>query len=171
MIPVRPMQYDCERVQGAPQQPAKPGPRAIGWIAALLAVAAIGILVQAQPARTQAPACPPGGDCPCTWSGWLDRDDPSGVGDFETLVDFAKEKKAPCLRPTAVQCRYKEDKKQWGHQTLPLGPAPTPVGYTCTVSGPGAGGVCQNAKTKPPATKTNPVTCRDSEVRFCCPKD
>src|SRR5438128_1451801 len=120
--------------------------------------------VQAQPAGV----CPPGADCPCTWTKWLDRDDPSGVGDFEDLVNLVSQ---ACKRPTAIQCRDKKTQKLWGWQTLPNSPVNTAgPGYSCLASGSSAGGICQNAKTRPPGTQSNP-TCMDSEVRFCCAKD
>jgi Mucin-2 protein WxxW repeating region len=138
------------------------------WL--LVAIGAICLIGPAQTARAQGAVCPPGGDCPCTWSAWLDRDDPTGVGDFEDLTSLIKEKKATCARPTAVQCRYKGG-QVWGSQTLPLGPVNTAgAGYTCLVSGSSAGAICVNAKTKPPGTESKP-TCKDSEVRFCCAKD
>jgi hypothetical protein len=138
------------------------------WL--FVAMGAICVIGSAQTVNAQAAACPPGQDCPCTWTAWFDRDDPSGVGDFEDLTNLIKEKKPICARPTAVQCRYKGG-AVWGHQTLPLGPTNTAgAGYQCLVSGPGAGAICQNAQTKPPGTQSNP-TCKDSEVRFCCAKE
>ena len=152
---------------GMLKAPAKYARDIAGGIGALVIVTAISVFMQAQPARTQAaPACPPGQDCPCTWSQWLDRDDPGGVGDFETLVDLVKENKIKCKRPLAVQCRYKGG-ALWGSQVGSYPPQPTPAGYTCLASGPSAGGICANAKTKPAPTKPNTVTCKDLEVRFC----
>jgi hypothetical protein len=123
--------------------------------------------VQAQ----QAAACPPGGECPCTWTKWLDRDDPSGVGDFEDLVNLVSQ---ACKLPLAIQCRYKGDTTaagMWGHQYGSNTPVNTAgAGYTCLSSGPSAGGICTNAKTKPPGTQAKP-TCKDSEVRFCCARE
>lgn len=148
---------------GMSKMPAKYAWDIAGGIGALIIVTAIGVFLQAQPAQTQAAACPPGQDCPCTWSPWLDRDDPGGAGDFETLVDLVKEGKIKCKRPLAVQCRYKGG-ALWGSQVASYTLPPTPpTGYTCLSSGPSAGGICQNAKTMPKGTK-----CKDSEVRFCC---
>jgi hypothetical protein len=139
------------------------------WL--LIAIGGLFLIGPAQTVQAQAPACPPGGDCPCTWTAWLDRDDPSGVGDFEDLASLIKEKKPVCARPTAIQCRDKKSQKVWGSQTLPLGPTNSAgAGYTCLVSGPSAGGICTNKLTKPPGTEAKP-TCMDSEVRFCCAKD
>lgn len=133
------------------------------WL--LAAVGGFCVIGSAQTARAQAAICPPGQDCPCTWSAWVDRDDPTGVGDFEDLASLYKEKKVACLRPTAIQCRYKGG-AVWGSQVLPQGPGGSPpVGYVCNVS---VGGTCTNAKTKPPGTQANP-SCKDSEIRVCCP--
>jgi Mucin-2 protein WxxW repeating region len=117
--------------------------------------------VGAQPAA----ACPPGHDCPCTWSNWLDRDDPSGKGDYEDLASLVKEGKLKCRRPLAVQCRYKDDKKVWGSQVASYaGTNSAGAGYHCETQ---KGGWCVNAETKPKGSEQNP-TCKDSEVRFCC---
>jgi mucin-like protein len=138
--------------------------RMAGGVAALAAVAAVCVFAQAQPAQAQAAACPPGEGCPCTWSAWLDRDDPGGVGDFETLADLVKEGKIKCRRPLAVQCRYKGG-ALWGYMVASYTMPPTPPpGYTCITN---QGGICTNSKTKPPGTQSNP-SCKDSEVRFCC---
>jgi hypothetical protein len=136
---------------------------------------AIGGMCLIGPAQTvqaqQAAACPPGGECPCTWTKWLDRDDPSGVGDFEDLANLVPQ---ACKAPMAIQCRYKNDTTsagQWGHQNGSNPPVNTAgAGYSCLVSGPGAGGICQNSKTRPPGSQTK-TTCKDSEVRFCCAKE
>jgi hypothetical protein len=137
------------------------------WL--LIAIGGVFLIGPAQTVQAQQPAaCPPGQECPCTWTSWLDRDDPSGVGDFEDLVNLVGK---ACKQPTAIQCRDKKTQKLWGWQTLPLiavnnaGP-----GYSCMAAGPAAGGICQNTKTKPPGTQDKP-TCMDSEVRFCCAKD
>jgi hypothetical protein len=124
----------------------------------LIALAGLGVLGQTQTSQPQAAACPPGQDCPCTWTSWLNRDQPSAKGDYETLTEFIKSNQVPCKRPTAIQCRYKGG-AVWGSQVLPLGPVNSAgAGYTCSVS---VGGVCVNSKT---------VSCKDSEVRFCCVK-
>ncbi|CAH1780674.1 unnamed protein product [Owenia fusiformis] len=39
------------------------------------------------------------------WSVWLNRDYPSGKGDFETTRDFRKEGRLPCETPSAIECR------------------------------------------------------------------
>lgn len=67
---------------------------------------------------------------------WLDRDDPSGVGDWEQTRDHLK-----------IQCRLK------GGAPIPAG-AP---GYHCGLP---KGAWCENAKTKPINS------CKDIEVKF-----
>ncbi len=81
-----------------------------------------------------------------TWTAWLDRDDPSGAGDYETRVDFGA---AVCANPIAIQC-----------QTL-AGVDWTQTGevYSCTAA---AGGVCVNSSQPDGA-------CMDYRVRFLCP--
>ncbi len=139
--------------------------RAVRSISLLLAVAAVCVIGRTMPAQAQAAACPPGQDCPCTWSNWLDRDDPSGVGDFEDLPALIKEGKLKCRRPLAIQCRYKDDKKVWGSQAGSYpGTNTAGAGYNCQTA---KGGWCTNTQTKPPGSQSKP-TCRDSEVRVCC---
>ncbi|MBI3704872.1 MAG: hypothetical protein HY244_13760 [Rhizobiales bacterium] len=87
------------------------------------------------------------------------------MGDFEDLASLYKEKKIACPRPTAIQCRYKGG-AVWGSQVLPQGAGGSPpAGYVCNVS---VGGTCTNVKTQPPGTQAKP-TCKDSEIRVCCP--
>lgn len=83
------------------------------------------------------------------WSPWLDRDDPGGKGDYETVVDFKKAGQV-CDNPIQIQCRFVGDKNPW--------PANPPTGYTCNTQ---LGGFCEN---KPG------LECRDIEARFLCPK-
>lgn len=84
----------------------------------------------------------------CSWTEWLDRDDPSGTGDFETLSDFVKAGKA-CEQPKRIQCRTVD-----GRAAVSTGQP-----YTCE---PTVGGVCDNRKL--PAGER----CLDYRVRFCC---
>jgi len=140
--------------------------RVASRVSVLAAVGAICAIGQVQTARAQAPAaCPPGQECPCTWSGWLNRDQPSGKGDYETLPDLIKEGKLKCRRPLAVQCRYRPNGAMWGSQ---IGTGTT---YPATLTPPGLagyhcetlkGGWCVNNEIKPKGQ------CKDSEVRFCC---
>lgn len=85
------------------------------------------------------------------WSGWLDRDDPSGKGDYETVVDFKKAGQMPCDEPTHIKCRFVGD-------TNPFPPGNPPNGYTCNTQ---EGGYCVNGPS---------LECRDIEVSFLCPK-
>lgn len=81
-----------------------------------------------------------------TWTIWLDRDDPSGVGDYEDLVNFGSQ---VCSNPIAIQCQTTAgvDWTQTGER------------YTCT---PSVGGVCVNSD-QPDGQ------CMDYRVRFLCP--
>lgn len=38
------------------------------------------------------------------WTAWFDRDDTSGYGDYETLIDLRKEGKLICPKPVTVEC-------------------------------------------------------------------
>jgi hypothetical protein len=131
----------------------------------LIAVGAVCVIGQSAPVRTQGAACPPGQDCPCTWSTWLDRDDPTGKGDYEDLPTLIKEGKIKCRRPLAIQCRYKDTKQVWGSQVAAYTATNTAgAGYHCETT---KGGWCVNAETKPAGSESKP-TCKDSEVRLCC---
>ena len=81
-----------------------------------------------------------------TWTSWLNRDAPSGAGDYETRADFVP---AVCANPISIQC-----------QTV-AGVDWTQTGevYSCT---PATGGVCVNAS-QPDGS------CMDYRVRFLCP--
>jgi len=101
----------------------------------------------------------PGGDCwiqpgdepcpSCEWTPWLDRDNPGGVGDYETLADFVAAGQA-CPEPQGIEC-----------QTV-SGVDWTTAGqvYTCQLP---VGGVCINSQ------QAN-GTCLDYRVRFRCCK-
>jgi hypothetical protein len=83
------------------------------------------------------------------WTPWLDRDDPSGKGDYETVADFTKAGKV-CDKPIQIQCRFVGETNPW--------PATPPTGYTCNTQ---LGGYCVNEPG---------LECKDIEVRFLCPK-
>jgi len=68
---------------------------------------------------------------------WLDRDRPSGVGEYETTKDLLK-----------IECRFKDDKSPVTQGS--------PKGYHCNVT---EGGWCKNGD---PAG----LTCRDMEVKY-----
>jgi hypothetical protein len=38
------------------------------------------------------------------WTAWLNRDDPSGSGDWETLSSFVQAGQS-CTNPSAIECR------------------------------------------------------------------
>lgn len=82
------------------------------------------------------------------WTGWLNRDGPSGSGDWETLSEFLPLGQA-CSSPVGIQCQ------------TPSGVDWTQSGevYSCTPSG---GGICVNAN-------QSDGYCQDYRVRFLCP--
>ncbi|HEU4412634.1 MAG TPA: M57 family metalloprotease [Polyangiaceae bacterium] len=88
-----------------------------------------------------------------TWTPWLNRDGPSGVGDWETLGDFINAGQV-CSNPLAIQC-----------QTL-AGVDWTNAGevYSCEVriNGSTWGGICQN-------TEQPDGSCQNYRARFLCP--
>lgn len=86
----------------------------------------------------------------CTWTAWLNRDAPSGVGDFETLKDFVQAGQV-CAQPTKVECRTRPGHQDWGQAGQV---------YQCATA---LGGVCGNAD------QPGGQSCLDYEVRFCCP--
>jgi hypothetical protein len=74
---------------------------------------------------------------PAGHTGWLDRDNPSGTGDWETTKDLLK-----------IKCRFTA-----GHASITTG---SPAGYTCA---PLPGGVCKNGT--PAGNK-----CKDMQVQY-----
>ena len=80
---------------------------------------------------------------PLAWSGWIDVDNPSGVGDFETLAS------SPCPSPTAIRCEALD-----GASTIATGEV-----VTCNTS---SGFACVNANQPDGA-------CEDYRVQFYCP--
>jgi hypothetical protein len=91
---------------------------------------------------------PAAGDT-CRWTPWLNRDNPGGSGDYETLKDFITQGKA-CAEPEKVECRTRDGRSvsETGEQV------------TCTKE---AGAYCVNRK------QSRGSRCSDYEVRFCCP--
>ena len=83
-----------------------------------------------------------------TWTPWLNRDSPDGVGDWETLPEFVAAGLA-CVNPLAIECQT----------TTGIDWSKTGQIYSCSAV---TGGVCENA---------NQVdgTCLDYQVRFLCP--
>ncbi|CAB4026002.1 Hypothetical predicted protein, partial [Paramuricea clavata] len=87
------------------------------------------------------------------WTGWLDRDNPSGTGDWETYRSF---KKAPChpgYKPIDAKCRVKYGKAPWykANEEIPA------ACYRCTPTG----FACKNADQ--PDRR-----CKDYEIQFLC---
>jgi hypothetical protein len=82
------------------------------------------------------------------WTPWLNRDDPSGIGDYETLADFVAAGKA-CSNPTGIECQTKggTDWTQTGEV------------YTCNTT---IGGYCVNQDQRDGG-------CQNYRVRFLCP--
>ncbi|MCY1020378.1 hypothetical protein [Pyxidicoccus sp. MSG2] len=85
---------------------------------------------------------------PPGWTPWLNRDGPSGSGDYETLVDFSPTQ--VCPNPVAAECRTIAGAVPWYS---------TGETYSCT---PNGGGACVNAN-------QSDGFCQDYEVRFYCP--
>jgi hypothetical protein len=148
--------------------------RRIASIASVLvAVAAICLIGPAQtvaqsgppgppsgPPACWPPPCVPSGDELCKWTFWVNRDLPSGQGDYETRADLIKEGQIKCKKPLAAQCRYRPNGAVWGSQTGSYPPSNIAgAGYRCETI---AGGWCVNSQTTPKNS------CKDSEVRFCC---
>ncbi|XP_062821910.1 uncharacterized protein LOC134294504 [Anolis carolinensis] len=96
--------------------------------------------------------CPPEFCSGCT-TRWFDRDDPSGVGDFETTVDLKKEYPGQiCSDPIGIEAQTVDG---------------IPAGNTGQIFNPfnaAEGFACVNA-----AQKTG--SCRDYRVRFTCPPE
>jgi hypothetical protein len=92
--------------------------------------------------------CPPPVPPPyIRWSGWLDRDDPGGAGDWETLADFAPSQ-VGCALPAYINA-----------QTTSGVPWES-TGQVLTVS-PDVGAVCRNAD-------QSSGSCLDYRVKFGC---
>ena len=80
------------------------------------------------------------------WTDWLDRDDPTGDGDYETIGDYALENS--CSNPTAIDARARSS------------------GSTAVTHIDLAYGFwCNNDE-----QSVESGGCADFEVRFCCPK-
>lgn len=79
------------------------------------------------------------------WTDWLNRDQPGGSGDYETLSAFVEAGQA-CPAPLDVQCQ-RTDGVDWTR---------TGQRYDCR---PETGGVCRNEGQR----------CADYRVRFLCP--
>jgi hypothetical protein len=90
------------------------------------------------------------GTCSGNWSPWLDRDDPSGSADGETLSAFVREQTLKdCTLPVAVQARIKGSDDL---STLEKVKFSIKTGLMCTNS------------------EQTDSKCKDYEIRFCCPQ-
>jgi hypothetical protein len=84
-----------------------------------------------------------------TWTGWMNRDDPSGSGDWETLADLrATNNICNGAAPIGIDCRTLSG-VDWRN---------TGEVYTCD---PAQGGICQN-------NLQTDGSCQDYQVRFLC---
>ena len=91
----------------------------------------------------------------CTWTSWMDRDNPSGTGDYERASDYAYGGTPVCNSntPENSECRSVSGGVYYDDYTF--GNVDT---VYCT---PNQGFVCINGASY----------CPDFEVRFCCPND
>ncbi|XP_035686768.1 cartilage intermediate layer protein 1-like [Branchiostoma floridae] len=88
----------------------------------------------------------------CTsWTAWLDRDDPGGTGDVESLTDLRRKNSGQiCTEPVGIQARVRGSR---------MGALLT--GQQFESFSPTKGFVCRNGE-------QNHGRCQDYEVRFCC---
>lgn len=84
------------------------------------------------------------------WTQWLDRDNPSGTGDWENLNAFLANGQA-CEFPQAIKCKTLDGQDY--HSTGQT--------YTCDVT---IGGICKNNE------QATGETCLDYKVKFLCPR-
>lgn len=96
------------------------------------------------------------GLCP-RWTPWLNRDNPSGTGDFETLREFLQAGRVPqsCGTPSKIECR-----RRGTSQLVQSGTQVNGERFTCDRK---VGGYCYNSQQAPG------IRCGDYEVRFLCP--
>ncbi|CAL9692704.1 unnamed protein product [Knipowitschia caucasica] len=119
----------------------------------LLGLFSAGSLQQLKPEPTEPVPNPlPVLSEPRCWTKWLDRDDPSGEGDFETLADLLEESPDDvCPEPVDVEAL-----------TL-AGETPAAAGDT-VVMNVNEGFYCKNKDQKD-------KKCNDYKVRFSCPPE
>ena len=122
------------------------------FLRASFAVGFAGLVFSAFPVIGDQPASAQSSQNP--WTAWLDRDDPSLKGDYETVKNFLEDGLIE-PNPVAIQCRTVAapgaPSVNWNAPN-----APKQV-YSCTAE---RGGVCVNAEQK------NGEQCLDYEVRF-----
>ena len=93
------------------------------------------------------------------WTPWLNRDRPSGRGDYETIRNFHREQpRVVCPNPVGIQCR--DTRTRRSYET-------TGQRYHCeidfTPDGVFGGGWCVNGE------QSGNRRCRDYQVRYLCP--
>ncbi|KAI8513398.1 hypothetical protein Bbelb_100370 [Branchiostoma belcheri] len=94
------------------------------------------------------PDCPEG-----SWTGWFDRDNPSGTGDWETLTNLRRENMGQiCFAPTAVHARVISTQVEASLSGEDWYRYDTTTGYVCRMQ------------------DQDDDACLDYEVRFCCPQ-
>ncbi|CAB4006849.1 Hypothetical predicted protein, partial [Paramuricea clavata] len=86
------------------------------------------------------------------WTGWYDRDDPTGVADFEVYVDYATPPCGSNAKPVGADCRVKTTGLVWYSANQVLLDC-----YECSAKGL----ACFNKY------QTN-GQCQDYEIRFLC---
>ncbi len=86
--------------------------------------------------------------CRASWTPWLDRDNPGGSGDFETLRDFLEAGQA-CECPLDIECQTTSGKSWQSSGQV----------YECSKM---RGGICKNSE------QTGSRGCLDYRVRFQC---
>ncbi|MCP5016989.1 MAG: hypothetical protein GY938_17235 [Ketobacter sp.] len=87
--------------------------------------------------------------CDGEWTDWMDRDNPSGTGDWELLSDFINEGYDVCPKPTQIEVRALDN-------TPAMNTGDTFWKFDL------GGFACRNQDNKKP--------CCDYKVRFCCPR-
>ncbi|XP_078681744.1 uncharacterized protein LOC144916492 [Branchiostoma floridae x Branchiostoma belcheri] len=93
------------------------------------------------------PDCPEG-----SWTGWFDRDNPSGTGDWETLTSLRRENMGQiCFVPTAVHARVISTQVEASLAGEDWFAYDTTTGFVCRIE-----------------DQEDDDECLDYEVRFCC---
>ncbi|XP_036942462.1 cartilage intermediate layer protein 1-like [Acanthopagrus latus] len=111
-------------------------------------------LLAIEAAEVKLPTKPTPSTCPThiqCWTGWFDRDDPSGTGDWETLSDLRRENPGKiCPEPGSMEV------------TTLSGLSVGTAGEVIFRNDLTDGFVCRNQD-------QSDRTCNDYRVRFCCP--
>src|SRR6478609_6066614 len=93
------------------------------------------------------------------WTAWLDRDNPSGNGEYETRGDFPAG--SVCANPIGIEAKYENDT---GIAVI-IAQNGTAPNYLRAFT-PSAGLVCIDSD----QTSRGLPACKDYSVRFNCPK-